>query len=131
MHVITYINVNLNIGIPFIAKKESFGHYILTNVGTLGIQQAFAPLCPPMKSIGLTCTGTIRKMPVVVDGELKVQSVMTTSSTGDHRFGDASVFIPLQRCFTGYMSDPANFDHTAYKENLHYSERDAIAAAQK
>lgn len=54
------------------AKKDNLGHYILTNVGTLGIQQAFAPLCPPIKAMGVTCTGAIRKMPVVVDGELKI-----------------------------------------------------------
>lgn len=95
MHIISYLNIGLNLSIPGMARKDSFGHYILTNVGTLGMQQGFAPLCPPMRSIGLTCAGKIRKMPLVIDGELKIQSVLNTTSTGDHRYGDAAIFLPL------------------------------------
>lgn len=38
MHWITYININLGISIPGMAKAGTYGHYILTNVGMLGIQ---------------------------------------------------------------------------------------------
>jgi hypothetical protein len=48
------------------------GHFILTNIGTLGMQQGFAPLCPPMRSMGLICAGKTEKRAVVVNGEIKV-----------------------------------------------------------
>lgn len=48
---------------------------------------------------------------------------MNTTNTGDHRFGDASVFLPLQRCYALYISDPANFKHENCKENIHWTER--------
>lgn len=95
MHIISYINVNLDLGIPLLAPKGRFGHFILTNVGTFGMQQAYAPLCPPMHAMGLMCTGAARKVPLVVDGELKIQSVITCTSTADHRFGDASIWLPF------------------------------------
>lgn len=38
MHCITYLNINCGISIPGMAKAGTYGHYILTNVGMLGIQ---------------------------------------------------------------------------------------------
>ena len=105
--ILSYLNIALNLPIPPLGlKSDNFGHYILTNIGTLGVKQGFAPLCPPMRSVGLTCAGTIRKVPLVVDGELKIQSILTTTNTGDHRFGDAAIWLPLLKTFSGYMNDP-------------------------
>lgn len=69
---IQYVNVNLGFGIPGVAKKESIGHYVVTDVGSQGIQQGFAPLYPSLQHLGLTSVGAIRKVPVVVDGELRI-----------------------------------------------------------
>jgi hypothetical protein len=61
MHVISYMNVNLGLTLPCVgARPDSFGHYILTNIGSFGIQQGFAPLVPPMRVVGITCAGAIR-----------------------------------------------------------------------
>jgi pyruvate/2-oxoglutarate dehydrogenase complex dihydrolipoamide acyltransferase (E2) component len=125
MHWISYINVNLNLSIPGVARKDTQGHYILTNIGTLGMTAALAPLCPPMHSIGLTCAGKIVKKPLMIDGKVEIQSVINTTSTGDHRFGDASVVLPLCNVFKFYLRDPKNFDLSSFKENVHYSEKDA------
>jgi hypothetical protein len=38
MHWLTYVVVNLGISIPGVAKTGQTGHFILTNVGTLGMQ---------------------------------------------------------------------------------------------
>jgi pyruvate/2-oxoglutarate dehydrogenase complex dihydrolipoamide acyltransferase (E2) component len=78
-----------------------------------------------MRTVGSTQAGAIRKMPVVVDGELKIQSIMNTTNTGDHRFGDAAIWLPLSRCFSGYVQDPANFKPSNFKENIHWTEREA------
>lgn len=40
----------------------------------LGYDQGFAPIAPPLKAIGLFCTGRIVKKPVVMENdEIKVQ----------------------------------------------------------
>jgi len=120
----SYINVNLNIPIPQMGlHKESVGHYVLTNIGSLGMQQGFAPICPPLRMMGLTCAGKVVKTPWVVDDKIVIQDIMNTTQTGDHRYGDASIWVPMHRAFKGYMEDAKNFDPTIYKENVHYSEK--------
>lgn len=101
-------------------NSKSFGHIVLTNVGTLGFHSAIAPLCPPVHQLGLICTGKIEKRAIVdtKDGDkIKVASMMTAVATGDHRFGDAAIFLPLVKVMRGFISDPENFDHTKYPEN--------------
>lgn len=131
MHWVSYINVGLNIEIPGMAKKDNIGHAVLTNVGTLKMQQAFAPLCPPMRGLGLCCAGRIRQEPMMIDGKPQIQDMICLTFTGDHRYGDAALLVPLQRVIKGYMEDPANFNHLDYKANVHYSETDAPDAMKK
>jgi hypothetical protein len=68
MMISTYLTLAVGINItPLGLRSDSFGHIILTNVGTLGYQQGFAPLCPPMRTLGIFCTGMIEKKAVVID----------------------------------------------------------------
>lgn len=125
LHWVSYLNVTLNLPIPGMAKKDTHGHYILTNVGTLGMTQAFAPLCPPMHTLGLCCAGKIRKVPLMIDGKVEIQSVINTTNTGDHRYADAAVVLPLANVYKSYLTNPKDFDLTAFKENVHYKEKEA------
>jgi len=48
--------------------------------------------------------------------------MMTVVASGDHRFGDAAIWVPLFRALKLYIEDPVNFDETKVKANMHYSE---------
>lgn len=121
--LLSYLNLNCGIPLPCIGiNKRSVGHYVLTNIGTLNMQQGFAPLCPPLRAMGFTCAGNIRKSPVVVDGKIEIADIMTSTQTGDHRFGDASIFIPLHKVYKGYIEDPENFKAENYAGKAHWSE---------
>ena len=50
---------------------------------------------------------------------------MNCTQTGDHRFGDASIFLPLHKLFRMYLEDPANFKPENFKENIHWTEKAA------
>jgi hypothetical protein len=64
--ICSYISMAVGINIPPLAlRNDSFGHIILTNIGTLGLSKGYAPLCPPMHAMGLFCMGTIEKRPIV------------------------------------------------------------------
>ena len=54
---------------------------------------------------------------------------MQTVSTGDHRYGDAAIFVVFFNVVRDYLSDPENFDHTKYKDIPHYSEVDQAKKA--
>ena len=113
-------------------KNDQFGHSILTNVGPLGYKMAFAPLCPIAHTMSLICTGKIEKKPIVNDaGEIEIASMMTAVATGDHRYGDAAIFINFFKCFQSYIEDPDNFDHTKLPETIHYKEKDELEKAKK
>lgn len=122
--VCSYISMAVGINIPPLAlRNDSFGHIVLTNIGTLGLQRGYAPIAPPMHAMGLFCVGTIDKRPIVnKEGEIVVADMCSLVGTGDHRFGDAVIFSPLFKCYKGYVEDPKNFDETKYAEKPHYSE---------
>lgn len=66
LFVATYLSICCGWTINALSlRSDRFGHAVLTNIGTLGFEQGFAPLCPPMHSIGLLCTGAIIKKPIV------------------------------------------------------------------
>ena len=78
--------------------------------------------------MSLICTGKIEKKPIVNDkGEIVIADMMTAVSTGDHRYGDAAIFINFFKTLKAYLDDPDNFDHTTLPETIHYKE----AAAKK
>lgn len=73
--------------------------------------------------MALLCTGKIEKRAIVGENdEIKVAHMMTMVATGDHRYGDAAIFLPFFHAVTGYTRDPANFDEKNFKENVHYKE---------
>ena len=49
-------------------------------------------------------------------------NMMTCVGTGDHRYGDAAIFVPLFRTIRYFIEDPENFDETKAPGNAHYSE---------
>ena len=75
--------------------------------------------------MAILCTGAVEKRPVVdkEDGDkIKVASMMTCVSTGDHRYGDAAIMNPFFKTMKGFMEDPAGFDETKFRDVVHYSE---------
>jgi len=46
--------------------------------------------------------------------------------TGDHRYGDAAIFVTLFKVINDYLADPENFDQSKYKDIPHYSEKTEV-----
>ena len=121
----TYAAANLGISIPSMGlRADNFGHIVITNVGGMGITSAHAPLCPVVHQMGLLCCGKVEKRAVVDQetDEISVKKVMTVVATGDHRYGDAAIWVPCMKSIHEFMKDPENFDETKIKANVHYSE---------
>ena len=122
--ILSYINSSLGFAIPPMGiKKDNMGHYILTNVGTLGMMSGMAPLCPPMHAMGLTCAGKIAKKAVVIDEQIVIQDVIRCTQTVDHRFGDGATWKPCFNVFKAYMENPKEIDFDNFEEVAHWSEK--------
>ena len=91
----------------------------------MGFNSAHAPLCPLVHQMGLLCMSKIEKRAIVDQetDEIRAEKMMTVCATGDHRFGDAAIFLPLLKGTVAYIEDPENFDESKLKANVHYTER--------
>ncbi len=94
--VCSYLAQNVGISIKALnLKANAFGHAVLTNIGSIGLEHGYAPIPCPMHAQVVACAGKIVKKPVVRDDQIVIRDMMTIVYTLDHRFGDAAVFIPF------------------------------------
>lgn len=99
-----------------------WGHLVITNIGTIGLEAGFAPIPCPIGPMITICSGKIQKAPVVVDDQIVIRPMMKVVYTVDHRFGDAALGIKLLRIIQDYCEDPEAFNIEKYPENIPYSE---------
>jgi pyruvate/2-oxoglutarate dehydrogenase complex dihydrolipoamide acyltransferase (E2) component len=85
------ITIHWGISLPGIGiDSNSFGSYIVSNIGTVGLDTGFASLLPSSNISFVFILGTVDKKPVVVNDEIVIRRVMLLSSTLDHRVVDGS-----------------------------------------
>ncbi|MDY0058707.1 MAG: 2-oxo acid dehydrogenase subunit E2 [Myxococcota bacterium] len=102
------LNLNLSwAGLP----RDPFGSVMVTNIGSLGLDQAFVPLVPYSRVPLLIAVGSVRDAPVVEDGQVVVGKEMTLSATFDHRILDGTHAAVLARTVREWFDDPfGHFD---------------------
>jgi pyruvate dehydrogenase E2 component (dihydrolipoamide acetyltransferase) len=80
------------------------GSFSVSNLGMFGVAEFSAILNPPQSAI-LAVGGAIQR-PVVVDGELKVGTVMTVTLSADHRVIDGAVAAAWMAAFVRRIENP-------------------------
>jgi pyruvate/2-oxoglutarate dehydrogenase complex dihydrolipoamide acyltransferase (E2) component len=90
--------------------KEAFGGAMVTNVGTLGIQEGWAPLSPVYRVPIIVLVGEISEKPWVVDGRVEPRPVMPVTATIDHRWVDGHGIAGLADTFRKYMANPMAYE---------------------
>lgn len=100
------LNLDLRkIGLP----KDPFGSVMVTNIGSLGLDQAYVPLVPYSRVPILLAMGAIKDQPVVDDGKVVPGKVMRIGATFDHRFIDGAHAAAMSRILRQWLEHP--FDH--------------------
>jgi pyruvate/2-oxoglutarate dehydrogenase complex dihydrolipoamide acyltransferase (E2) component len=100
------LNLDLSkLGMP----RDPFGSAMITNVGGMGIDMAWAPLCPYTKVPLLLTLGAIRDCPVAVDGQVVVRPIMSVGVTFDHRFMDGVHAAQMSGEFKKCFADPETY----------------------
>jgi pyruvate dehydrogenase E2 component (dihydrolipoamide acetyltransferase) len=100
------LNWNLTwLGLP----KDPFGSVIISNLGSLGIEAAQAPLIPYSRVPILLTLGAIHPKAMVVDGQVLPRPVMTVGVTFDHRFMDGSHAAHMNRVFRQCFAEPEKY----------------------
>ena len=104
----SFIGYTLNIkpiGIP----EDAFGAFMISNVGSLGLDIAYAPLVPYSRVPMVIIIGAAKKRPVVIDGEIKIREIVKLSLTIDHRFCDGALGAKMARELHQVFEHPGEY----------------------
>ncbi|HEX4443725.1 MAG TPA: dihydrolipoamide acetyltransferase family protein [Galbitalea sp.] len=80
------------------------GSFSVTNLGMYGTTEFSAILNPPQS--GILAVGAAKPQPVVVDGELRVATVMRCTLSVDHRAVDGALAAQWLAAFTARVENP-------------------------
>ena len=92
-------------GIP----KDPFGSIMITNVGSLGIDLALAPLCPYTRVPLLLTLGSIQEKAWVVSGKVEVRPILPIGVTFDHRLIDGIHASQMAQEFKKCFAEPEKY----------------------
>jgi len=89
-------------------KPEEFqgGSFSISNLGMFGVKQFSAILNPPQSCI--LAVGAGEQVPRVVNGEVRVQTVMNVTLSTDHRSVDGAVGAEWLQYFKQYIENPVS-----------------------
>jgi pyruvate dehydrogenase E2 component (dihydrolipoamide acetyltransferase) len=86
-------------------KEFQGGSATVSNLGMYGIKQFSAIVNPPQSCI--FAIGAAQQIPAVLDGEIKITSVMNVTLSCDHRIVDGAVGASLLKAFKRYIENPS------------------------
>lgn len=106
----SWLVYDLNLDLGFLGlPQDPFGSVMITNVGGMGIDVAWAPLVPYTRVPLLLALGTIRDKAVVENGEVKVRPVLSIGVTFDHRLIDGAHAARMSDEFKKCFAEPAKY----------------------
>ena len=91
-------------GIP----RDPFGSVMVTNIGSLGLEEAYVPLVPYSKVPLLVAMGAVKKVPVVDEetDQIRVARVMRLFATFDHRLLDGAHAAKMSAVLKEVFANP-------------------------
>ena len=110
LNLVSFLNYGLNLNLSWLGiPKDPFGSVIITNLGSLGIDSAFAPLMPHSRVPMLVCIGSIQDKAVVINGKVEIRPLMFVGVTFDHRLIDGVHAAQMSQDFQACFKDPWRF----------------------
>ncbi|MFO0592510.1 MAG: 2-oxo acid dehydrogenase subunit E2 [Polyangiaceae bacterium] len=110
LKLISFCAYSLNMDMTkFGVPKDAFGSVMITNIGSIGLEQAFVPLVPYSRVPILLALGAVKDTPVVENGQVVVGKVMKVNATFDHRFIDGLHAAIMSKVLHEHMDRPDEF----------------------
>ncbi len=89
LNFLGFLLYTLNIWTPLVGSpRDPFGSMMITNIGSLGLDMAFAPLVPYSRIPLLIAVGSTYDAPIVRNGKIEITKMMKLCATFDHRLID-------------------------------------------
>ncbi len=107
LRAVSFLSYTLNLdmrwaGIP----KDPFGSAMVTNIGSLGLEEAYVPLVPYSRVPLLIAVGPLRDEAVVEGGLVVSKKMLSLYATFDHRIIDGAHAARMVKTFRRIFADP-------------------------
>jgi len=107
LRFIGWLTSAVGVSVPALGLEAfPFGSCIVTSVGMLGIDEAFAPHTPFARVPILILVGAIKDTPVAQDGAVVVRPILTLTATIDHRFVDGFQLAKVAQTVRSALESP-------------------------
>jgi len=95
---------------PLGLNAYAFGGAVITSVGMLGIEDAFAPFTPFFHVPCVILVGSIKDKVVVIDGKMEIRPMLNINATGDHRYIDGLEAGTLSKVVAHLFEHPEDME---------------------
>lgn len=107
LDLIGWLSFTLNLdlrwaGIP----KDPFGSVMVTNIGSLGLEEAYVPLVPYSRVPLVIALGAVKDEAVVQDGQIVPRKMLRAFATFDHRVLDGMHAAKMSKTLRRIFADP-------------------------
>ena len=111
LDTIGLVTETLQLPVPFLGlEARPYGSFLVSNVGTYGLDSAFAPVPPFVHVPVIIMVGAVTDKAVARDGQPVVRPMLPLCVSLDHRFVDGYQAASMARIFRQYLADPAKVD---------------------
>lgn len=101
------MTIHWGISMPYFGlDSNSFGSYVISNIGSVGLDTGYGSLLPSSNVSVVFIIGNVVKKPVVIRDEIVARKIMVLSATLDHRIVDGSHGGKLFRTIKYYIKNP-------------------------
>lgn len=107
---IAFLTYTLNLDLSFAGiPRDPFGSVMITNVGSLGLDNAYVPLVPYSHVPLLLAVGAVEREPVVDGDQVVIANTISIFATFDHRILDGSHAAFMSKTIKRWFADPHKY----------------------
>ena len=112
-----WLTVDLGVELrPLGLSSDSFGSFIVSDIGSFGLTTGMAALFPAAKIPAVIIMGKMEEKPVVRDGEVVIRTILPLTGTFDHRIVDGMQIGKLGRAIHRNFARPEWLDEKPEEE---------------
>lgn len=110
LRLTSFLSYELNLDLRrFGVPRDAFGSVMITNIGSIGLEEAYVPLLAYSRVPILLALGAIEDSPVVENGKVVPAKTMKVCATFDHRILDGVHASVMSKTLRAWFERP--FDH--------------------
>ncbi|MCS6929457.1 MAG: 2-oxo acid dehydrogenase subunit E2 [Saprospiraceae bacterium] len=90
VRLVKWVTIDMGIALPALGlSPDAFGSFILSNIGSIGLDLGYAALLPLSNVSCVITMGNVESKPVVLNGQIVPRRILTINAVLDHRVVDA------------------------------------------